>query len=155
MSMTFSSEITLTPKELLRELANLKEKIYELESERRNYKKIANQYKSIFPKIENPMLLTDVDGKIIDANSKFIDFFGYTLYDLRRMSIRSLTPNNLHENENKILLEEIAESNKIESRWCELFKINGEKVQVEFEVQATYDDNGKLDGITRIVKNIL
>ena len=155
MSFYIHNDVVITEKELLNEILNLKEKISEIESDRRIQRKIVNQYKNIFPKIELPLLLTDTSGKIIDANKEFVDLFGYSLYDLRRMTIRSLTPMELHENETKILMEELEKNKKIKSRWSSLFKINGEKIQVELEVHAIFDDNNQFDGITRIIKNIL
>jgi len=155
MDQIFSNEVVLTDRELIRELSNLKSKIYDLELERRNNRKIINQYRSIFPKIKEPLLLTDIEGKIIDANDEFVNFLGYNLFDLKRMTIKSLTPMNLHENETKLLNEELSENKKIESRWCEFYKINGQKVAVQLAVYANYDDNGMFDSITRIVKNIL
>ncbi len=155
MNQLFSNEVVLTEKELIRELTNLKSKIYDLELERKNHRKIINQYKSIFPKITEPLLLTDVEGKIIDANREFIDLLGYTLFDLRRMTIKSLTPMNLHENETKLLIEELSENKKIASRWVEFYKINGQKVSAQLAINANYDEDGNFDSITRIVKSIL
>lgn len=155
MNQLFSKEVVLTEKELIRELTNLKSKIYDLELERKNHRKIINQYKSIFPKITEPLLLTDVEGKIIDANREFIDLLGYTLFDLRRMTIKSLTPMNLHENETKLLIEELSENQKIASRWAEFYKINGQKVSTQLAINANYDEEGNFDSITRIVKSIL
>jgi hypothetical protein len=62
---------------------------------------------------------------------------------------------NLHENETKILVEELSENKIIESRWCEFFKINGEKVSAELSIYANKDENGIFDSITRIIKSIL
>ncbi len=151
----YLNNISLTDRELISELANMKEKVYELEQEKIRLKKIINQLKSISPQISEPMILTDVDGKIIDVNKEFINLLGYTLFDLRRMTIRSITPMNLHENETKILLEELSEKKVIQSRWSQFYKINGEKISVQLTVIASYDDAAKLDGITRIVKSIL
>ncbi|MBK7630598.1 MAG: PAS domain-containing protein [Ignavibacteriales bacterium] len=155
MNHYIHNDVVITEKELLSEIVNLREKISDLESDRRNQRKIVNQYKSIFPKITNPMFLTDVSGKIIDANSEFIHFLGYSLFDLRRMSIKSIIPMELHENETKILLEELQRNIRINSRCSVYFKINGEKVEVDLEVIATFDDYNNFDGITRIIKNIL
>ena len=71
------------------------------------------------------------------------------------MTIKSITPMNIHENETKILVEELADLKNITSRWSEFLKINGEKVQVELEITASFDENNNFDGITRIIKNIL
>lgn len=155
MSLMFAYNNSLADRELISELADLKEKIYELEVERKRQKKIINQLKSLSPKINEPMLLTDIDGKIVDVNHQFINLLGYTLFDLKRMTIRSITPMNLHENETNILVEELSENKVIESRWSQFYKINGEKLSVQLTVLASYDDDGKLDGITRIVKTIL
>lgn len=155
MSHYLHNDVVITEKELLREILNLKEKIFELEIDRRNQRKIVNQYKSLIPKITKPMFLTDVEGKIIDANKQFIDLLGYSIFDLKRMTIKSITPMNIHENETKILVEELVDLKNITSRWSEFFKINGEKVQVELEITASFDENNNFDGITRIIKNIL
>lgn len=155
MSHYLHNDVVITEKELLREIVNLKEKIFELEIDRRNQRKIVNQYKNLIPKITKPMFLTDVEGKIIDANKQFIDLLGYSIFDLKRMTIKSITPMNIHENETKILVEELADLKNITSRWSEFLKINGEKVQVELEITASFDENNNFDGITRIIKNIL
>ena len=155
MSKVLSNGVVLEENELLREISNLRSKIYELEIEKANNKKILNQFKSIFPKISEPLLLTDTEGRIIDANENFIDLLGYSLFDLKRMTIKSLTPMNLHENETKILNEELSENKKINSRWCEFYKINGEKIAVELTIYANQDTNGQFESITRLVKNIL
>lgn len=155
MNQISLSEVVLTEKELIRELSNLKSKIYDLEIEKRNLKKIINQYKSLYPAITQPMLLTDIEGKIIDANTYFIELLGYSLFDLKRMTIKSLTPMNLHENETKLLVEELLVQKKIRSRWCEFYKINGQKIAVDLEVNASFDEDGNFDGITRIVNSIL
>lgn len=155
MSHNLHNDVVITEKELLRVIVNLKEKIFELESDRRNQRKIVKQYKSLFPKITKPMFLTDVEGKIIDANKLFIDLLGYSIFDLKRMTIKSITPMNIHENETKLLVEELADLKNITLRLSEFFKINGEKVQAELEVNASFDENNNFDGITRIIKNIL
>ena len=155
MNHFISNDVVISERELIREIVNLKEKLHDLEIEKKNQRKIANQYKSIFPKITNPMFFTDVEGKIIDANKEFIELLGYSLFDLKRMTIKSITPMNLHQNEIKVLVEELGVTPKINGRWSELFKINGEKIQVELDVIATFDDNNYFEGITRIVKNIL
>lgn len=155
MNHFISNDVVISERELIREIVNLKEKMHDLEIEKRNQKKIANQYKSLFPKITKPMFLTDVDGKIIDANKEFIELLGYSLFDLKRMTIKSITPMSLHLNESKLLIEELEVTPKINGRWSEFFKINGEKIQVELEVIATFDENDYFEGITRIVKNIL
>lgn len=155
MNLMYANNTSLVDKELISELANLKEKIYDLEVERKRYKKIINQLKTLSPKIIDPMLLTDIDGKIVDVNQQFINLLGYSLFDLQRMTIRSITPMNLHDNETKILIEELAERKVIESRYSQFYKINGEKLSVQLSVLASFDDAGKLDGITRIIKDIL
>lgn len=155
MGNYISNDVVITERELIREIVNLKEKISELENEKRNQRKIVNQYKSIFPKITQPMFFTDVDGKIIDVNKEFSDLLGYSFFDLKRMTIKSITPFNFHLNETKILLEELEASPIIKGRFAEYYKINGEKIQVELEIIATFDERNNFDGITRIVKSIL
>jgi PAS domain S-box-containing protein len=155
MNKISANDSVLSERELLQELTNLKYRINDLEFERTNHKKIINQFKNICPINIEPLLLTDVDGKIIDANYEFENFLGYTLLDLKRMTIKSLTPMSLHENETKLLVEELSDNKKIESRWCEFYKINGQKISVELTIYANYDENGNFDSITRIVKSIL
>jgi PAS domain S-box-containing protein len=155
MNHFISNDVIITEKELLGEIVRLKEKIRELENERRNQRKIINQYKTIFPKISKPMFLTDVEGKIIDTNNEFANLLGYTFFDLKRMTIRSITPKDLHENEMSVLYEELNSTKTLEQRPAEYIKINGEKVKVEIEIIATFDERNNLDSITRIVKNIL
>jgi len=155
MGNYISNDVVITEKELIREILNLKEKISEIENEKRNQRKIINQYKSIFPKITQPMFFTDVDGKIIDANKEFSDLLGYSFFDLKRMTIKSITPFNFHQNETKILLEELEISPIIKGKFAEYYKINGEKIQVELEIHSTFDERNNFEGITRIVKSVM
>lgn len=155
MGNFISNDVVITEKELINEIINLKEKIRDSESERRNLRKIINLYKNLLPKITLPFFLTDIEGKIIYANNEFIDLLGYSMFDLKRMTIRSVTPMHLHQNEISILIEELKVTSKISGRFGEYIKINGEKINVELEVMAVYDERNNFDGILRIIKNIL
>ena len=47
MNQILSNDVVLTERELLREITNLKSKIYDLEVEKRNQRKIINQFRII------------------------------------------------------------------------------------------------------------
>lgn len=155
MNKFISNDVVITEKELIDEIINLKEKIRDLEIDRRNQRKITNLFKSFIPKITQPLLLTDIEGKIIYANQEWTELLGYSLFDLKRMTIRSITPMNLHQNEMSILIEELKITRKISGRFGEYIKINGERINVELEVMAVCDERNNFDGIVRIVKNII
>ena len=155
MNHYISNDIVITEKELINEIINLKEKIRDLEIEKRNQRKIIDLFNSFYPQIKQPLLLTDIEGKIIFANEEFIELLGYTLFDLKRMTIRSITPMKLHQHELGVLTEELNVTKKIAGRFSEFIKINGECIKVEQYIIAVIDDRNKIDGIARFVKNIL
>jgi PAS domain-containing protein len=107
MNHFISNDVVITEKELVSEIVNLKEKIRELDNDRRNQRKIINQYKSILPKITEPMFFTDIDGKILDSNKEFQDLLGYFFFDLKRITRKLITPFNLHQNETRMLFEDL------------------------------------------------
>ena len=155
MNHYISNDVVITEKELINEIINLKEKIRDLEIEKRNQRKIIDLFNSFYPQIKQPLLLTDIEGKIIFANEEFIELLGYTLFDLKRMTIRSITPMKLHQHEQGVLTEELNVTKKIAGRFSEFIKINGECIKVEQYIIAVIDDRNKIDGIARFVKNIL
>lgn len=155
MNHYISNDVVITEKELINEIINLKEKIRDLEIEKRNQRKIIDLFNSFYPQIKQPLLLTDIEGKIIFANEEFIELLGYTLFDLKRMTIRSITPMKLHQHELGVLTEELNVTKKIAGRFSEFIKINGECIKVEQYIIAVIDDRNKIDGIARFVKNIL
>lgn len=155
MNHYISNDVVITEKELINEIINLKEKIRDLEIEKRNQRKIIDLFNSFYPQIKQPLLLTDIEGKIIFANEEFIELLGYTLFDLKRMTIRSITPMKLHQHELGVLTEELNVTKKIAGRFSEFIKINGECIKVEQYIIAVIDDRNKIDGIARFVKNVL
>jgi len=155
MGTFISNDVVITEKELINEIINLKEKIRDLETDRRNHRKVVNLYKNLFPNLTEPFFLTDIDGKIIYANKEFIELMGYSMFDLKRMTIRSITPMNLHQNEMTILKEELAVTKLIKSRYAEFIKINGEKIKADLEILAVYDERENFDSILRTIKNII
>lgn len=55
MGNYISNDVVITEKELINEIINLKEKIRDSESEKRNLRKIINLYKNLLPKITLPV----------------------------------------------------------------------------------------------------
>lgn len=155
MNRFVSNDVVITEKELINEIINLKEKIRELDSVKRNQRKIINLFKSLAPQYTQAMFLTDIDGKIIYANFEFTELLGYSMFDLRRMTIRSITPMNLHQNELGILKEELSNSKTIPGRFAEFIKINGDHIKAEVDVIAIFDERENFDGILRVVKTLI
>lgn len=155
MNRFVSNDVVITEKELINEIINLKEKIRELDSEKRNQRRIINLFKSLAPQITQPMFLTDTEGKIVYANFEFTELLGYSLFDLKRMTVRSITPMSLHQQELGILNEELNVTKKIHGRFAEYIKINGDHIKAELDVIAIFDERENIDGILRIVKSFL
>lgn len=65
------------------------------------------RYRLLFETSRDGIVTVDMSGKLQDANPAFQDMLGYTLDELRRLSLRDITPARWHEAEEAILRERI------------------------------------------------
>ena len=50
------------------------------------------RYRSLFDSNKDGILVTDMDGNILDANQAYLEMLGYRLEELKHLNYQQLTP---------------------------------------------------------------
>ena len=107
----------------------------------------------IITKVNNMIIILDVDSKIIWVNKAFENFTGYTL-----CSVAGKTPVFLHGPESDLKAHAIIAEAKKAFRYFSLevinYKANGEKYWVNVEFTPLFNPGGKFEGYISIQNNI-
>ncbi|NHJ32533.1 MAG: PAS domain S-box protein, partial [Asgard group archaeon] len=113
-------------------------------------KEAAEKYNLLFEQSRNPILLTDLRGKIIDANEETINTFGYSKEELLKLSVFDLSGEKSHIQGLKAL-KDIIFKKSIETE-INLIKKNGEKFLAEIYISLI--DRGDEKFVQAVVRDI-
>ena len=95
-----------TKEQLTEELNGLRERVAESETVETEYKQSGEaeleseeMHRMLFSTSPNGIVMTTMDGKIIDANQAYQDMLGYTLEELKNKAFHQLTPEKWYKAE--------------------------------------------------------
>ncbi|HEY4675934.1 MAG TPA: PAS domain S-box protein, partial [Candidatus Angelobacter sp.] len=95
----------------------------------------------------------DLNGVITSWNKSAEKLFGYTANEIIGKPVTLIIPPELHHDEDMIL-SKIRRGEKIEHFETIRVHKNGEKIEVSLTISPVKDDNGKVIGAAKIVRNI-
>ena len=140
-------------KELLNQIAELKQveaKCYEME---KTVKETQSRYKALFDSTFSCVYIHDLEGNFIDANKTALKLLGYTEQDISSLNLSSL----LHKNQLKTALETVEEIKKtgymINPSIYKVRKKNGDYIWMEVVATLIYHE-GKPYAIQGIAQDI-
>jgi PAS domain S-box-containing protein len=95
----------------------------------------------------------DLNGYITSWNRSAEKLFGYTAEEIVGKHITMIIPPELHHDEDMIL-SKIRRAEKIEHFETIRLHKNGERIEVSLTISPVKDDNGKVIGAAKIIRNI-
>jgi|GEM_PF-3765441 len=127
--------------------ANLQRRIDELESEnedlRIRLRTLQSRHDCLFRDCPDPVLLSDFEGNIVDANPETLRFFGLTsLEELRRLNIRQIYQNIEHDR--PLIFDELRRKGELKNYALEIMTPDGGKYVVEVSSRVIELDGRKL-----------
>jgi PAS domain S-box-containing protein len=97
----------------------------------------------------------DLDGFIVQCNRQFLEILGgYTFDEVRRLTYQDITPREWHDQETRILREQVDPRGYSDLYEKEYFRKDGTRVPIEIQTYANRDEGGNLLGYWALVRDI-
>jgi PAS domain S-box-containing protein len=139
----------------------LEQKVKELENiatERKRaaeaLKKSEEKYRDLFESNKDGIVLTDMQGKILDANKAYLDMLGYEMDEIRKVTYQQLTPEIWHKWEAEIVKNQFIKKGYSDELEKEYIKKDGTVFPVLLKGWLVKDEQGQPTGMWGFVRDI-
>lgn len=112
------------------------------------------RYRGLYESNRDGIAFYDIQGNILDANRAFRNMYGYSLGELRTLTIQKLTPQKNHELETEIIQSQVFSRGYSDEYEKEGIKKDGSIFPLIARVWLIKDDSGKPKGLWGIVRDI-
>lgn len=110
-----------------------------------------DKYRTLFEESKDAIYLTSPNGKLLEANAAFLNLFGYSAGEIRKLKVKDL----YHATEcHKQLLKEMRDNGSVKDFECRLCKKNGDMIVGLLSSTERRSNDGKLIGFQGIVHDI-
>jgi PAS domain S-box-containing protein len=123
---------------------NLRERI--LESEKK--------YRMLFETIKDGILAVDNKGHIVDCNKASADMLGYSKNELKKLTVKQITPKKWHQTEAKIIKEQVMKRGYSDEYEKEYIRKDGTVHPISIRVWLIRGEDRKPKGRWGIVRDI-
>lgn len=113
---------------------------------------LKERYISLSEEIPFAVVLTDAEGNVLEANSRYQQVTGYSLDELRKLTYQQLTPKKWHPAEAAFVV--VAETVSYVTFEKEYLKKDGHIVPISLTGWLIKDANGKVVGTGSFVSDI-
>jgi len=118
-------------------------------------KKITEEkYRDLYERLRDGSAVVNMDGKIIEFNSTFLDMLGYTEDEIHELTNEDITPKKWRQIEVKIIQEQILKQGFSNLYEKEYIKKDGTIIPVELTNYLLKDEDGIPTGMWAIVRDI-
>jgi len=111
------------------------------------------RYRELYQNIDEGVLKTDMNGRIIEANNAFRMMSGYSEEELKDLDSKKITPEKWHKEEDRIIAEEVLKKGVSEKYTKEYIKKDGAVFSAELKTFLIRDPQGMASGLWTIVKH--
>lgn len=110
-------------------------------------------YLSIVQSIDDAVVVRNLNGRIFFINNAAEKLFGYSSEELLGKDIEILIPES-RANEEKRLVETLMWGEQVENYETDRIDKNNHLIAVSVSLSALKDEDGKITGITKVIRNI-
>ncbi|WP_276504866.1 PAS domain S-box protein [Terrimonas pollutisoli] len=107
----------------------------------------------VLESIKDAIIVRDLGGKIFFVNKSAEKLFGYDSEELLGKDVEAIIP-SIKANEERKLVESILWGEQVENYETERIDKNNNLIYVSVSLSALKDDEGKIIGITKVIRNI-
>lgn len=112
------------------------------------------KYRRLYESMMDGFALTDMQGRIKEFNSCFLDMLGYTEKELLELTYEDITPKDWHGYEKRIINNQVIPYGYSSVYEKEYRKKDGTVFPVELRVSLIRDETGKPEGMWAVVRDI-
>ncbi len=117
-------------------------------------KESEEKYKNLYDHFVDGIVLTDLKANILDCNEAFMNLTGYSLNELKSLTSRELVPSMWHENEHRIINEQVKERSISDEFEEEFVRKDGVIVPISVKMSLNYDSEGNPNGYSAYIRDI-
>lgn len=117
-------------------------------------KESEEKYRGLYNSIKEGIILTDIEGNILEANQPYLEMLGYTIEEVKELTYQQLTPEKWHEMEADIVTNQIIARGYSNEYEKEYIKKDGTIVPINISVWTIKDEDGNPTGMWGIVRDI-
>jgi len=112
------------------------------------------RYRELYENLRDGSAEVDLDGNFIECNNRYLDMVGYSAEEMRRMTLRDISPKPDHEMEMKLLKEQVFVRGYSDIYEKELLRKDGTKFPVELQAYLKKRPDGEPAGYWALVRDI-
>jgi PAS domain S-box-containing protein len=116
-------------------------------------KESENRYRDLFNNASNAVIITDLDGKVVEANQAAFDISGYTIKELIKMHASQLVSDESYQTLTEVHKILLKHKNSNRNSELEIIRKDGIKVPIE-SVSRLLVKNGQPEGFHTLFRDI-
>jgi len=147
-------ELSASNEELQAAMEELEATNDELVRSHRGLAESEGRYRRLHESITDAFAVVDRDGRILETNRAFQAMLGYTGDELRTKTFRDITPARFHEEESRLLSEQMHARGHTDIYEKEYTRKDGTAIPVELRAYMVRDERGQYAGAWAIVRDI-
>ncbi len=117
-------------------------------------KKSEEKFRGLYDSMKDGVLQSDLNGKIVDCNTAFLDMLGYTIEEVKKLTSQQLTPGKWHKFEDDIIQKQIVFHGHSDEYEKEYIRKDGSVFPILIRVWLIKDNKGVSTGLWGIVRDI-
>jgi len=134
--------------------AALRENAAEIQAKARALEQSERKFRNLFERIEHPLYICDIEGKLLDCNQAMADLFGY---DSRREMMDSVhSAGDLHANPAKrpLMMDKLMQTGSIKGLETTFKRKDGAEIQTLLTSRLRRDDESSPIGFEGMIQDI-
>lgn len=112
------------------------------------------RYRLLFETSRDGIAAVDLNGRFQDANPAYLTMLGYSLDELRTLSICDVTPERWHETDQKIIRDRVLPNSDSEEYEKEYIRKDGSVFPVSLRAWPVFDSKQNIIGFRAFVRDI-
>ena len=117
-------------------------------------RKSERKYRALFESTKDGIIMTNMQGKILDANQAYLDMLGYNLEELGKITYQELTPKKWHEMEAEIVKNQFIKRGYSDEYEKEYMKKDGTIFPISIKGWLVRDEQGQPIGMWGFIRDI-
>jgi PAS domain S-box-containing protein len=112
------------------------------------------KYRRLHESMVDAYVMTDMSGRLLDFNPSYLEMLGYGEQELRRLTIRDLTPEEWRASEARIIEQHVVPHGRSHVYEKEYIRKDGTVIAVELKVFLLRNSDGEPEAMWSIVRDI-